>query len=117
MDQNERAQPNQTMTDRPPTVVREFPVTSRNPADILWNQELLDHCLIAYGIKDPPRPPETSSQRSQSSQSSQAGAEKPEENYGGDESVETVETVERHNAGDGGVHTSGEEALKGAEVF
>ena len=34
-----------------------FQLTSRNPADIVWNPELLEHCLIAYGIKDPPPPP------------------------------------------------------------
>src|SRR6185436_13048987 len=69
-----------------------FQLTNRNPADIVWNQELLEHCLIAYGIKEPqpsetppghqedkeaeeekikepPSTPETSSQRSQHSQS------------------------------------------------
>lgn len=33
-----------------------FQLTGRNPADIVWNKELLEHCLIAYGIKDPSTP-------------------------------------------------------------
>ncbi|MBI3798213.1 MAG: hypothetical protein HY268_14765 [Deltaproteobacteria bacterium] len=33
-----------------------FQLTSRNPADIIWNADLLECCLISYGIKDPPPP-------------------------------------------------------------
>lgn len=94
-----------------------FQLTSRNPADIIWNDELLEHCLIAYGIKDPPPPPETSSQQSQRSQSSQAGAEKAGENPSGEESVENIESIERQNPGGRGSNQSGREALNGAEVF
>ena len=92
-------------------------ITTRNLAGIAWNQELLEQCLIAYGIKDPPHPPETCSQPSQSSQSLQEEAEKAQENHGGDESVETNESVERQNVGHGSAYQSEDEALKGAEVF
>jgi hypothetical protein len=94
-----------------------FQLTSRNPADILWNSELLEHCLVAYGIKDPPPPPETSSQQSQHSQSSQEEAEKAEEKQDTDESVESNESVERQNTGGRGSNQLEQEALKGAEVF
>jgi hypothetical protein len=87
-----------------------FQLTNRNPADIVWNKELLEHCLIAYGIKDPPPPPETSSQ---SSQSSQGEAEKAEEKQDPDESVENVESVERQNPGGRRGNQSEQEALKG----
>jgi hypothetical protein len=94
-----------------------FQLTSRNPADIVWNAELLEHCLIAYGIKDPPPPPETSSQQSQSSQSSQEETKKAEETPSDAESVENVESVERQNSGGRRDNQSKEDALKGAEVF
>jgi hypothetical protein len=94
-----------------------FQLTSRNPADIVWNAELLEHCLIAYGIKDPPPPPETSSQQSQSSQSSQEETKKAEETPSDAESVENVESVERQNPGSRQGNQSKEDALKGAEVF
>lgn len=94
-----------------------FQLTSRNPADIVWNAELLEQCLVSYGIKDPPHPPETSSQRSQRSQSSQSDPEKPEEIHGDPESVETVESVERQNCGGERDYQLENEALKGAEII
>jgi hypothetical protein len=79
-----------------------FQLTSRNPADIVWNKELLESCLISYGIKDPSPAPKTSSQRSQSSQSSQKAESEQAEESPTAESFETVESVEKQNSGGGG---------------
>ncbi len=85
-----------------------FQLTSRNPTDIIWNAELLEQCLINYGIKDSFPSPETSSQ---SSQSSQAKAENPQENQSDHESVERQNPV-----GEGELQLK-DDALNGAEVF
>ncbi|MBI3245888.1 MAG: hypothetical protein HYZ50_05215 [Deltaproteobacteria bacterium] len=86
-----------------------FQLTSRNPADIVWNAELLEQCLIGYGIQDSPCPPETSSQSSQSSQ--------PEpEMHGERESFETVESIERQNAAGSGAGQWKNEAVS-RELF
>lgn len=97
-----------------------FQLTSRNPADIVWNAELLEQCLVSYGITDSPHLPETSSQPSQCSQSSQCSQpipEKHEEIHDDHESFETVENVERQNCGGERGYQSEDDALKGAEVF
>ncbi len=65
-----------------------FQLTGRNPADIVWNAELLNQCVVAYGIKTPASPPELSSQSCQSSQI-------PGEKAHGEESIETIERQNR----------------------
>lgn len=78
-----------------------FQLTSRNPASLVWKKELLDSCLISYGIKEPPRTPETSSQSSQQSQSSQEDESKQPEEPPISESFERNESFERQNTGHG----------------
>lgn len=90
-----------------------FQLTSRNPADLVWNQELLEHCLVSYGIITPSRAPETSSQ---SSQSSQNPSSRNGDFSGSAESVESNESVERQKSGGGGDNDCDGEALTYEEI-